>query len=73
MVAQRITLCILRVEVLSYQVHMNLDYFEALVASSVFDKLLKATHDFLLDSCQCSWKPQVLEDQWHLRELLQRL
>lgn len=41
MVDQWKTLGIFRIEVLSYQVCMNLDYFEALVASSMFEKLLK--------------------------------
>lgn len=45
--AQRKTLCILRIEVLSYQVRMNLENFEALVAISAFDKLFKATQELL--------------------------
>ena len=47
MPAQRKTLCILRIEVLSYQVRMKLENFEALVASSVFNKLPKETLELL--------------------------
>ena len=41
------TLGILIIEVLSYQACMNLDYFETLVASSVFEKLPKETLELL--------------------------
>jgi len=47
MATQQKTLGILRIEVLSSQARMNLESFEALVASLVFDKLPKETQDLL--------------------------
>ena len=44
---QRKTLGILRIEVLSYQAHMNLDYFEALVVILVFERLPKEIQELL--------------------------
>lgn len=47
MATQWKALFILRVDVSSYQLHMNPESFEVLVASSMFDRLPKETQELL--------------------------
>jgi len=52
---------------------MNLESFEALVASLVFDKLPKETQELLTSIISALVETATAEGSWHLRELHLRL
>lgn len=47
MASQQKTLSILKIELLSPQAHMNYEFFQALIASSMFEKLPEVTQELL--------------------------